>query len=152
MFLLWFLLFFSVTVGRPSECAPGCPLQRGRPCRGCAGNVATLGSRGAHKFQPASLDVQVLWPALLGGLWNLQAFFYFIFGFDDRERERERNIDLLFYLFMHSLVASVFALTGDWTYSLGISGWLSNYELPSQDLGFLIAGPAVPPNPLHSTW
>ena len=73
--------------------------------------MATLGSRGAHKFQPASLDVQVLWPALLGGLWNLQAFFYFIFGFDDRERER--NIDLLFYLFMHSLVASVFALTGD---------------------------------------
>ena len=37
-------------------------------------------------------------------------------------REREKDINLLFYLFMHSLVDSCTCLDGDRTRNLGISG------------------------------
>ena len=42
--------------------------------------------------------------------------------FLEREEEKERDIDLLLYLFMHSLVDSM----GDRTYNLDISGQRSN--------------------------
>ena len=55
-----------------------------------------------------------------------------------RERKRERNIDLLFHLFIQWLLL-VWAMTGDWTHNLGLSGnTLTNWAMqPGLELQFL---------------
>ena len=68
-----------------------------------------------------------------GGEMCMYVYIYiciYIYIFREREREREREriyiIDLLFHLFMHSLLASYMYPTRDRTYSLEISGWHSH--------------------------
>lgn len=60
--LIYHSLNPSVTVSsRKSECTPGWPLGRGRPCGDCRENAGVLQSRGAP-LQPAALDVQAQCP------------------------------------------------------------------------------------------
>ena len=68
---------------------------------------------------------------LLSGSFKV-SFFKFLVDFKKRKERREReerNIDLLFHLFMRSLVSSCTCLMGHRTHNLGVSGWCSNHRV-----------------------